>query len=171
MKIIATVFLIATFSFAAFENIQTFKADFTQRVIDVSGKEISYEGKMYAKAPFLVLWKYLKPIEKEIYIQRENMTVYESELEQATITMLKDSLDFMQVLKSAQKVKEDEYHTHYGDTEYIVMIQNDLPHTITFKDKLENTVQIEFSKVKTNFEVSEDFFYFIPPENTDIIRQ
>lgn len=160
-----------TFAFAAFEEIETFKADFSQRVIDVSGKEIAYKGKMYAKAPDLVLWKYSDPIEKEIYIQKKNMTVYESELEQATITSLKDSLDFMQVLKSAEKINGDEYRTRYGDTEYVVIIRNELPYSITFKDKLENTVEISFSEIKTNFEVSEDFFYFIPPGNTDIIRQ
>ena len=63
-------------------NFSSFQADFIQQIDDESKKIVKYYGKVYAKKPKTALWKYTKPIKKDVYINDNAVVIVEPELEQ-----------------------------------------------------------------------------------------
>lgn len=172
MKKLLLLILLCTALLADFDTVEHFESEFTQSVTSSEGKEIVYKGKIFAKQPFFIVWKYITPVPKEIFIQNNEMVVYEPELEQATYSELKESIDFLNILKQAEKVEEGLYKTRFRETDYFVRVdENNHPKMIFFKDRLENRIDILFDNSVINGDIDPSMFTFIPPEGIDLFRR
>jgi len=171
MRLLVLIFTVfASIALGAFEEIESLKAGFIQTIRSVDAKEITYKGRLYALSPYYALWRYEKPMEKEIYVHNRQVVVYEPDLFQATVSTLKDSIDFIALLRGAKKIDEQTYETVILDQRYRVLAPRGVPQSIQFTDKLDNQVFIELRDVELNSKIDKELFIFIPESSIDIIR-
>lgn len=170
IKKIFIVLLLAANLFALSFDYETFEATFTQTVKNKSGKKIEYTGKIAAKKPDMALWEYKKPIKKSVYINKDEVIVYEPLLSQAKYLKKKSSVSLESILKNAKKEGENLYSAKDGDVVYKFSVSNDMIERLTYKDSLDNEAEILFSSRKKNVNLPTSTFVFNPPADTDIIK-
>ena len=119
------------------------------------------------------MWKYKTPVIKNVYINNDFAIVDEPELEQAIFTQLESEINIIKLLNSSKKVNENSYITNIEDVDYLIKTSpsDNKINYIKYKDKLENDVEIKFSNVVQNGEISEQIFKFTIPEHYDVIRK
>lgn len=149
--------------------IQTFEADFTQKLIAQDNSEIVYQGKIFAQSPDNVLWQYQKPIPKEVYIHSNEVIIYEPKLQQAIFSSLQEKLDIFALVNKAKKIKDNLYQAEVLEQKYNLIINEGILEKITFIDALENKVIIQFDKIQINKPLKKELFVFEPKEGIDLI--
>ncbi|WP_104697391.1 MULTISPECIES: LolA-like outer membrane lipoprotein chaperone [unclassified Helicobacter] len=152
------------------ENIKSIKADFIQTTYQ-NDEKIIYSGKLFAINPNLAKWVYTSPIKKEIYLNGNNVIIFEPLLEQATISHIAQQVDFFSIVTSAKVGEDGNYHTRIGNTDYTLILRNNLPYQILYKDDFQNSIEISLEQVKINISLDKKIFDFTPNEHIDIIRQ
>jgi outer membrane lipoprotein carrier protein len=166
------MFALCVFSDAStLSNIKSFDANFEQKIINPSKKEIIYKGHLVLKEPGYILWQYKEPIVKTVYIVNDFAIIDEPELEQAILTKLKNEIDIFNLIKNAKEVSKNRFIADIYDVKYNLFTKDNKIEKIEYKDALENSVIITFSDVKQNIEVDDAIFKFLPPDNYDIIRK
>jgi outer membrane lipoprotein carrier protein len=151
-------------------NINTFEADFKQAIINELDKKIIYSGKVYVKKPMFALWKYKTPIEKDVYLYNNKVYIVEPDLEQVTITKLKDSINFLEIVNNAKKISSNKYITNLGSTKATINTKNNKIVKLQYIDSLSNKVEIDFTNQKVNQEITDDYFRLTIPSEYDIIK-
>ena len=108
-----------------------------------------------------------------MYINNDFAIVDEPELEQAIYTKLESEINIIKLLNSSKKVNDNSYVTKIEDVDYLIKTSktDDKINYIKYKDKLENDVEIKFSNVAQNSEISDEIFKFKVPEHYDVIRK
>ncbi len=154
---------------AILTDINTFQAHFTQRIDDGNNKIVTYEGEVYAKKPKLALWRYTKPIKKDVYIQFNKVTVIEPDLEQAIIRTLHDDFDIFTLLNKAKEIKKNVYKSHYKNIEFTLYMDGKKIQKLVYRDNFENLVTITFSNQRYNTKIEESFFQPSIPAEFDVI--
>ena len=152
-------------------NLETFKASFTQIITSSTQNVIEYEGEVFIKKSGKIFWKYESPVVKNVYINNDSAVVIEPELEQAIFTQLESEINIIKLLNNSKKVSENLYTTNIDDVDYSIKTVNDKINQITYKDKLENSVDIKFSNVVQNGNISDDIFKYEVPDTYDIIKK
>ena len=170
MKYLYTVFLLITSLFSDAINLDSFSANFTQTITDEKGKLLIYKGSLKAKKPQYAAWNYTSPVEKNVYINANKITIVEPELEQVIIKSIENKFDFFSMIKDAKKIAENLYVTHYRDTEFKIKIENSLIESITYRDEFENEIVILFTDQLQNGNIDLEEFTASYPLNYDIIR-
>lgn len=173
-KIIFSLFVFLTSSFAVqdIKTLNSFKADFVQKITSTNDKQIDYKGEVYIKSSGKVLWKYKAPIIKNVYILTDYVIVDEPELEQAIFTTLENEVNILNLLKSAKKINANTYMAKLDEIDYLIEVSKEGKiEKISYKDKLDNKVQIDFENVVQNQKIDDEIFKFIQPEDYDIIRK
>ena len=174
-KIIISLMLFCLSSFASndIKNLDSFKASFSQIITSDSKNVIEYKGEVFIKKSGKILWKYKTPVVKNVYINESFAVVDEPELEQAIFTQLESEINIIKLLNSSKKIDNNSYKTNIDDTDYMIKTSksDDKIEFINYKDKLENKVEIKFSNVVQNGEISDDIFKFTIPDSYDIIRK
>ncbi|WP_200762261.1 LolA-like outer membrane lipoprotein chaperone [Nitrosophilus alvini] len=171
MKYFLFIILFANFLFASL-NIFTFKSDFSQKVKDESGKIIEYKGKLYFKKPMKVLWIYKQPLKKEIYILRNEVVIIEPELEQVTISRLREAINIIEILQNAKKIDKNRYQASYNEQKFEIFTdESGNLKKIEFEDKLGNSVEIVFLNPKKNIDIDEKIFEYRIDPTFDVIYQ
>ncbi|NVJ53516.1 MAG: outer-membrane lipoprotein carrier protein LolA [Campylobacteraceae bacterium] len=169
------LFVIITFSnllaLDELKEIKTFQADFTQTVTNESGKAISYNGKVFIKNNDRVLWKYISPIKKNVFLLNDIVVIDEPELEQVIYTKLKEELNILSILQGSKKLSKNRYESFFYNRKYELVINENKINEVSYKDELDNSIVIKFENVVQNEEIPEDFFRFIPPSHYDIIKK
>ncbi len=155
--------------FASFEDLSSFSADFNQ-VVKSENSQIKYSGKILLKEPHFALWRYKEPIPKDIYINGREFIIYEPDLEQANISSAENSLDLFSILRRSKRVDDGVFLVEVDSTEFKIESHNGTPSKISYIDKLENSVDIEFFNVEKNIEIDNREFIFTPSNDIDIIR-
>ncbi len=155
------------------KKLETFKAQFTQIIESSSGKTIEYKGDVFIKNTGKILWKYKTPIEKNVYILNNFAIIDEPELEQAIYTQLQNEINIIKLLQSAKEIEKNKYLTNIDNTDYIIEVSNETSKIskISYKDKLENSVEINFENSIENNEINDSVFKFSAPDYYDIIRK
>ncbi|WP_320034226.1 LolA-like outer membrane lipoprotein chaperone [Halarcobacter sp.] len=171
MFLFCVLLLIPAWANIDFEKIKTFKADFVQTITNESGKEIIYKGKIFVKNSGKVLWKYIEPIKKDVYIIGQNVIIDEPELEQAIFTSLEKSIDILQLIKDAKKLRENLYEAQLYDNIYYIEVIDNSVKQIFFKDELSNKVLIEFHNNVENIDIDDSIFIFTAPDYYDVIEK
>jgi outer membrane lipoprotein carrier protein len=171
--IASTLFCISCVASSDIKNLDSFKANFSQIITSSSENVIEYKGEVFIKKSGKILWKYKTPVEKNVYINDSFAVVDEPELEQAIFTQLESEIDIIKLLNGSKKINDNSYKTNIDDTDYVIKTSkiDDKIELINYKDKLENKVEIKFSNVIQNGEISDDIFKFTIPEHYDIIRK
>lgn len=153
------------------QELKTFQSDFKQTIINPSNNEAIYTGTLNIKEPHFIKWHYKTPIEKLVYVKKYTVTIIEPELEQAIITRLNKEINILTLLKTAKKINNNRYESNYNNVKYTLLFKNNLLDTISYKDELENKVDITFSNAKQNQPLSKKIFKFQIPQEYDIIRK
>ena len=171
--IASTLFCISSIASNDIRNLDSFKANFAQTITSNSENKIEYKGEVFIKKSGKILWKYKTPVEKNVYINDNFAVVDEPELEQAIFTELESEINIIKLLNSSKKIDNNSYKANIEDVDYIIKISpsDDKIQFINYKDKLENKVEIKFSNVIQNGEITDDIFKFVIPDHYDIIRK
>jgi len=157
--------------FAKIGDFKTIQSDFIQKVTNDQNKTIVYEGIFYATHDQKALWIYQKPIAKKIYFNQSKVLIIEPELEQVIMTSLENTPNIAQILREAKEVTPHTYVTKFMDTTYTITASNDTIEKITYKDKLENRVEIIFSSQSINLFLDDELFRADIPKGYDIVRE
>lgn len=171
LLILSMFFLLTSASANILKDIKTFEANFEQKIINPSDKEIVYKGHLFIKEPSNILWQYKQPVIKNVYIINNVAVIDEPELEQAIFSRLKNEIDILQLIKTAKKIDNNRYLAKVYDVDYTLITKNNKIEKIEYKDTLENKVTILFNDVVQNSFIDDEVFKFLPPENYDIIRK
>ena len=171
--IICSLFLLLGASLAAneFDDLKSFKADFSQTIINNSGKKIEYYGKVFIKEPSSILWKYKVPIEKNVFINKDFVIIDEPELEQAIFSSLEKEINLIKLIKNAKKVEQNRYKTTLYSVDYYLIAKNNQITDIKYQDELDNKITITFNNIEQNIDIDQTLFVFKAPDYYDIIRK
>lgn len=174
-KSVLWLFFLVSFSFASttfsFENLETFKANFVQTIKSSENNNIEYKGDVYIKSSGNILWKYKTPIEKNVYVNNKYVIIDEPQLEQAIFTSLQDDINLIEILKKAKEISKNEYLAVIDGVDYKVLVNDKSITNISYKDKLENSINISFLNVVNNSVLDNEIFRFSAPEYYDVIRK
>ncbi|RDU63219.1 hypothetical protein CQA53_08615 [Helicobacter didelphidarum] len=150
-------------------NINSLQGDFIQEIKGERGAiPVIYSGKIYASNN-KIKWEYIKPLTKEVYLEKNGAYIYEPDLKQVTIGTLKENIDFIHILKQVQKVSDNNYKTRIDGTDYLVVIKDSKLHSLSYRDSLDNNVMIIFNNIIINQPIREEIFIFQPPEGVEYI--
>lgn len=170
MKLLLATLLSSTLCFAALDNINSFEANFSQSITDDKNSTLSYSGTIKAQKPQEAVWNYLKPIKKDVYINRFRVTVVEPEIEQVIVRNIESSFDFFQIIQNTKKIAEGKYEGFYKETKFFISTENNLIKSIFYKDSFENGVKIIFTNQEQNKRINEEVFVAKYPLEFDVIR-
>jgi len=172
-KLLFAIYMLVSFAFATsdIKNLKSFQAKFTQTITSNSNDVIEYKGKVFIKDSGKILWKYETPVEKNVYIYNNSVIIDEPELEQAIFTQLENEINIIQLLKDAQKVANDTYSSRIDGIKYLIFTKNSKVEKISYKDSLENSIEINFSNIIQNESIEDSIFVFNTPSNYDLIRK
>ena len=153
------------------KDINTYQATFNQSIINSSGKEIIYKGKIYIQQPSQMVWKYETPIEKFVHINNKNVTIIEPDLEQVILSKLEKEINIIKLLEDSVKIDDITYKSTLYDNVYIIKIIKNQLTQINYTDELDNKININFENIKQNQPISQDIFNFNIPYDFDVIRK
>ncbi|MBL0708979.1 MAG: outer membrane lipoprotein chaperone LolA [Sulfurimonas sp.] len=176
MKYILTLLLSSTLSFAstdildALDTINSFKASFTQTIRDDKNKALVYEGNIIASKPQNALWRYNKPIKKDVYINSYRVVIVEPEIEQVIIRNIESDFDFFEMLKNAKKIDKNTYEANYRKSKFSITTKSDTIESISYIDEFENNVKIVFSSQEQNKKIDKKIYIPKYPLEFDVIR-
>jgi len=155
---------------ASLGDIVSFQADFTQSVTDDKKKVLTYNGSVLASKPQNALWRYSKPVNKDVYINSRRVTIIEPEIEQVIIKRIESNFDFFNMIKNAKKVEKNIYMAIYKDSEFTITTKDELIKSISYIDEFENSVEVVFDNQKQNDKINKELFIPNIPLEFDIVR-
>lgn len=117
------------------------------------------------------MWKYKTPVVKNVYIENNMAIVDEPELEQAIFTTLENEINILKLLKEAKKIDNNNYVSTIDGTKYQISMSSNKIKKITYKDTLDNSVEIIFSNSVQDEPIDDNIFVFVAPSNYDLIRK
>ncbi|MFP4332599.1 MAG: LolA-like outer membrane lipoprotein chaperone [Campylobacterales bacterium] len=171
MRVFFLIFFLCMMLFSAEIEFDTLKSKFAQTITSLEGSKIDYSGEIYIKAPTDVLWIYKEPTLKKIFVNSQRILSYEPILEQATIINIDETNSLTEILSSAKKTDSNNYITNIDGIEYTIELdKNSLPSTISYSDKLKNSVTITFLNPQADVDINSSVFNPSLPQGTDIIR-
>ncbi|MEA2098563.1 MAG: LolA-like outer membrane lipoprotein chaperone [Campylobacterota bacterium] len=170
MKLLFIIAIFASEIFAFVNTLNSFKADFVQTITDEKNKTLTYSGSIFASKPQNAVWKYITPINKNIYINRYNVIIVEPEIEQVIIRKISSDFDFFNMIKNAKKIDKNKFIAKFEHTSFIIVTKNQLIESISYIDQFENSVKILFMNQVQNSTIDEDIFIPVFPLEFDIIR-
>jgi len=169
MKLLLSLLLFYTLSFASLDSIVSLDSDFTQTVTDDKNNTLVYKGHVLAKKPQYALWKYTSPVQKEIYIALSKVTIIEPALEQVIIKNIESNFNFFNMIQNSKRVKEGLYIAIYKDVKYTIIQNATFIESISYTDELENRVKILFTNQEQNRKINETLFTPSLPSHYDIV--
>jgi len=174
MKIKIFAFFALLFVTTNAQNIKlpvAFKASFMQQVTNTKGKVIKYRGHIYYNSPSRTKWIYSSPTKKEVCSRGRKLTVIDHDLEQVSYYSINKGFNLAKVLKRARLHKGNTYVTTYNGKYYtIVLDSKGQVQQIAYKDNLDNTVNIIFTRIQyRNSLLPNSKFVCARPKNYDTI--
>jgi outer membrane lipoprotein carrier protein len=170
MRLLLLALLSFTSLFAVAESLNSFSADFEQRITDEKNSTISYQGHVWAKRPDLAHWDYRTPVNKSLYIRGERVVIIEPDLEQAIIKKIDGDINLLAVLSSAIHVGKGRYRADYGSQTFFITMHNGIIASISYKDAFDNLVELVFMHQEQNSPIDDARFNAVIPDDYDIIR-
>lgn len=148
-------------------EIKSISANFTQ-IVKNESQNIEYKGKLIATVDSKGYWEYYTPVKKQIIINKDRVVIYERELNQAIVDS-KLSIDFLKVINSIKKSKNNLYESIINNQKFLVSMKDNKPSKIEYMDDLDNEIVILLSNVKIDEKIDESIFDLKLPEDADII--
>ena len=173
------------------EPLQTYVADFEQQILDGSGQRLQEaRGRMWLSRPGKFRWEVDAPYSQLVVSAGEEVTLYDPDLEQATVQALDQRVTHTPALLLSGSADEltgsyDVTRRQQGTSETFTLVPKD-PDTLfeelqmTFRGEALDLLQmtdstgqrtaIEFDNVRMNEPLDDSRFTFEIPEGTDVIR-
>ena len=127
----------------------SFQAHFKQTITNDQKKQIIYQGKIDFSSPNHFKWRYSTPTKKEVCTDGVKLQVVDHDLEQVSTYMIDKGLDLPAILKSAKLHRKSVYVAKYQGKSYTIQVNSRQELSrIAYKDDLDNTVLIVFSKMR-----------------------
>ena len=127
---------------------ESFSAEFVQTVTNEQKKKIVYRGKIDFSSPDRLKWHYRTPSKKEVCTDGKKIVVVDHDLEQVSSYVMDKGLDLAAILKNAKPHRKSVYIAKYSGRYYTIQINSRKELSrIAYKDDLDNTVLIIFSKM------------------------
>ena len=150
-----------------------FQTDFNQTITNARGKVIQYQGHVKYKQDKQILiddknheqtieshlfkWDYTAPTKKEVCTDGLQLIVVDHDLEQVSRYLITEGINLGEILKVAKKLSEKDYKASYKEVEYLITLDEEKHlKKIFYVDSLDNTVKIEFEKMKYNVPTFDD---------------
>jgi outer membrane lipoprotein carrier protein len=171
MKVLSILVLFISVCFANIIEFKSYQAKFTQSITNASGNTISYNGNIKIKGEDKILWQYQTPTIKNVYIANNTIAIVEPELEQVILSTLNEKLNIIKIINNSKKISLNLFENKMDGITYQIRIIDGLLENIKYKDELDNDIEIVFLDGKKDIKLSNDIFYFNPPEYYDIIRK
>lgn len=172
-----------------FSKVKTFKAQFSQIVIDDNGNEIqNSSGIVYLERPNQFRWDYQKPYEQIIVGDGEKIWIYEPDLDQVTVKHQGAAIDNTpaQMLASDVPIEKNFLINDLGmngKEAWVELIPKQEEATfllikLAFQegelskmllgDSLGNQTELIFTQVQSNSKLEKNIFVFTPPNDVDV---
>jgi outer membrane lipoprotein carrier protein len=172
------------------QSVVTFKANFTQTVIDPQGKVLEEaKGIFVLERPGKFRWDYESPYPQHIVADGTRIWFYDVDLEQVTVKSQQEALtDTPATLLSGELLPQDKYSLTDIDNDdeflWVQLIPKDSEsnyQTVTLafdqsglrqmlmKDSFDQRTRLVFSQTMENIELAADEFKFVPPEGVDVV--
>lgn len=171
MRLIFIIFCTFCTMFAQNLDFKSIQTNFTQTIKAQEGGILKYSGKLYAKKPNLALWIYEKPMNKSVYFNNSSVLINEPELMQVIISTQNQIPNISTIIKNSKQLSPNKFVGKFDDIDYEIIFQNNIPHVINYKDKLDNDVSIMLTQTVLDQNIDDDIFNFKIPSDYDIIRQ
>ncbi len=173
-----------------FSSLKSFRADFTQHVVDSDGNPIQEsQGEVWIQRPGRFRWNYQTPYKQEVVANGVELWTYDPELEQATVKPIDQVLSVTpaMLLSGVRELREiatlndlgerDDLHWYQvlplKPDEAVDQVQlafrNDSLAAIRVNDSFGNTTTIQFSGEQKNKPVPDTMFNIELPAGTDIL--
>ncbi len=172
-----------------FSKVKTFKAQFSQVVVDDSANKIqSSSGIVYLARPDQFRWNYQKPYEQVIVGDGTKIWIYEPDLDQVTVKHQGAAIDNTPAQMLASDVPIDKNFLindlgMKGEEAWVELIpkqkeatflliklafQNGVLSKMLLGDSLGNQTELIFTQVQSNPELEKNIFVFTPPDDVDV---
>jgi len=126
----------------------SFEANFKQTITSDKGKKIHYSGSLLFSSPNHFKWSYNAPTKKEVCTNSSELLVVDHDLEQISTYLLESKFNLIKILSKAKLYKELIYVAKHNDKNYTIGLNSKKQlQSVVYKDDLDNTVVIVFSKV------------------------
>ena len=99
------------------------------------------------------------------------MVIIEPELEQAIVTNLENTPNIAHLITTAQEIAKNTYATTFMETTYTIYASPSSIEKVSYRDKLDNAVEILFRAQSTNLFLDDSLFEADIPLGFDLIRQ
>lgn len=173
------------------EPLETYVADFEQRILDGSGQRLQEaRGRMWLSRPGKFRWEVDAPYEQLVVSAGEEVILYDPDLEQATVQALDQRVTHTPALLLSGSADEltgsyDVTRRQQGSSETFTLVPKDADTLfeelqMTFRGEALDLLQmtdstgqrtaIEFDNVRMNEPLDDSRFTFEIPEGTDVIR-
>ncbi len=169
---------------------QSAKGSFTQTVVAPSKKVTTSTGEFVFARPGKFRWSYLKPYNQVLVADGKNLTVYDADLNQATVRKLGDALGAtpaailfgdnrlesnfdLKDLPSAEGIDWVEATPKSHDTTFRsidIGFKGGQLAAMKISDALGQETQLQFANVISNASVPADTFRFVPPAGADVLN-
>lgn len=175
---------------AFLEGVDTLTAAFTLSLLDPELQVLEEsQGTLRIKRPGRFRWDYTEPYEQLVLSDGEQLWLYDSDLEQASVRQLDESLSTTpaMLLSGSGEVSDGFEIIGVYDADGVVWVNmrpkesdtdfqtfslgfkgTDLRY-MQLSDRLDQVTQIEFSDIVRNEAMEDQAFDFIPPEGVDVI--
>lgn len=168
-------------------NLQTFRADFTQTVMNARGQILQQvSGKMTIQRPGRFRWEVIRPNRQLLIADGQHIWFYDIDLQQITIQKQKsvDADSPAALLSDSPKNLTQQFIIHplmnvQGFTLFpknknalfqsiTLIFQKNYLREMRLIDKLDQQTVINFSKIELNPHLSSQTFHFIMPSDKNI---
>ena len=127
----------------------SFSAEFVQKVTNPKKKVLLYKGTVLMNGPDTLKWSYTEPVKKEVCSDRKRVTVVDHDLEQVSFYRMDKGINLAEVLENARHHKDNLYIAQYREKNYTIALdQEGMVEQISYRDDLDNVVNIHFYKMK-----------------------
>lgn len=167
-KVFLIFFIFIGQVFALDFNFDTFSSDFTQ-IVKSKNSTLSYSGH-FILGKEKAYWSYDTPSKKEIYINKNQVTLIEHDLEQVIFSHLDNIPNLNEIFKKARLIDKDKLIAKYENINYTIKLHQNQIQNISYKDEFQNDVTINLSNQVKNPKINSDIFKAKIPQNYDIVR-
>ncbi|MEA3372726.1 MAG: LolA-like outer membrane lipoprotein chaperone [Campylobacterota bacterium] len=152
------------------ETINTFSADFEQRITDDQNKTLTYRGHVWSKRPNSALWHYKNPIEKMVYVRGQKVVIIEPDLEQVLMRKIDRDIDLLAILKTSKPLDNGKHEAFFDAQRFVITETQGVIQQIDYLDSFENRVVLQFSDQELNRPIDAEKFIAKIPKDYDIIK-
>ncbi len=166
MKKIAIIIVLVVSLHAniTFDNITS---SFKQTITNDMNQTITYKGEIFVDDD-RVLWEYQEPIVKSVLVKDSKVFITEPEIYQMSVINHDEGINLKKIYEDSTMVEKNMREVVFDGTPMRLTIGKEFIDTITFKDKLDNQIEIVFFDIRKK-KISEERFQVDIPEAFDVI--